>query len=191
MYTPKWIAGKANVSSAPARRLDLAAQVLQSFVPRKIPAHGHDTPQAKLKMNYCFGCGKDNPEGLRLKFHLDETGRRFVARFRLPRRFTGPPAHAHGGVIAAILDEAMGKINKLRSVVAMTKEMRVEYVKPVPLHRSLIAEAWEISVHGRQHVNAAEIRNEHGEVLARSTGTFIVIDPEKMFAHYLRNADGA
>jgi uncharacterized protein (TIGR00369 family) len=141
-------------------------------------------------MNYCFGCGQDNPEGLRLDFHLDEKGKRFVARFRLARRFTGPPAHAHGGIIAAILDEAMGKVNKLRAVVAMTREMKVEYLKPVPLHRPLTVEAWEISVHGRQHRNTAEIRNQAGEVLARSTGVFVVIDPHQMFARYLRNADG-
>ncbi len=142
-------------------------------------------------MNFCFGCGLDNPEGLRLKFQLDAEGKRFIARFRLSRRFTGPPAHAHGGVIAAILDEAMGKVNKLRAVVAMTREMRIEYLKPVPLHRPLRAEAWEVRVHGRQHVNSAEIRNERGEVLARSTATFVAIDPRKMFARYLCNAGGA
>ncbi len=142
-------------------------------------------------MNYCFGCGKDNPEGLRLKFHLDETGRRFVARFRLARRFTGPPGHAHGGIIAAILDEAMGKVNKLRSVVAMTREMKVDYLKPVPLHRWLSAEAWEVRVRGREHTNAAAIKTERGEILAHSTGKFVAIDPHLMFARYLRNADGA
>ncbi len=164
--------------------------MLQSFVPRKTHAHGHDTPHAKLKMNYCFGCGKDNPEGLRLKFHLDATGKHFVARFRLARRFTGPPAHAHGGVIASILDEAMGKVNKLRGVVAMTRAMRVEYLKPVPLHRWLIAEGWEVRVRGREHTNTAEIRNDQGQVLARSVGKFVAIDPHKLFARHLRNAGG-
>ncbi len=158
-------------------------------MPRKTH-HGHDTPHAKLKMNHCFGCGPDNPQGLRLKFHLDQEGKRFIARFRLARRFTGPPGHAHGGIIATILDEAMGKVNKLRSVVAMTRKMQVEYLKPVPLYRSLTAVAWGVRVHGRQHVNAAEIRNESDVVLARSTGVFVAIDPHRMFARYLRNADG-
>jgi hypothetical protein len=40
-------------------------------------------------------------------------------------------------------------------------------------------------VRGRSHYNVAEIRNESGEVLARSTGKFIAIDPEKMFAKHL------
>ena len=37
---------------------------------------------------------------------------------------------------------------------------------------------------GRRHINMAEISNAKGEVLARSTGTFIAIDPEKMFAQH-------
>jgi acyl-coenzyme A thioesterase PaaI-like protein len=62
--------------------------------------------------------------------------------------------------------------------------MTVEYLKPVPLHKPLRVEGREVSVYGRQHVNTAEILNEKNEVLARSRGTFIAIDPEKMFAKY-------
>jgi acyl-coenzyme A thioesterase PaaI-like protein len=80
----------------------------------------------------------------------------------------------------------MGKVNKLRNVVALTREMTVEYLKPVPLQKPLRVEGREVSVQGRQHVNAAEITNEKGEVLARSRGVFIVIDPEKMFAKYVK-----
>ena len=65
-------------------------------------AHGHDTPTMKLARNRCFGCGKDNPEGMQLKFRLDEGRQRFVGRFRLARRYQGPPGHAHGGVIATV-----------------------------------------------------------------------------------------
>jgi acyl-coenzyme A thioesterase PaaI-like protein len=64
--------------------------------------------------------------------------------------------------------------------------MTVEYLKPVPLRQPLRAEGREVSVEGRIHINAAEILNEKNEVLARSRGTFIAIDPEKMFAQYLK-----
>jgi uncharacterized protein (TIGR00369 family) len=151
-------------------------------MPSKI--HGHETQQLKLKKNYCFVCGPDNPEGMRLKFTLDEQRQTFVCRFRLPKRYTGPPGHCHGGVIACILDDAMGKPNKLHNVVALTKEMTVEYLKPVPLHKPLIVEGREVSVRGRQHINTAEILNEKGEVLARSKGVFIAIDPERMFGKF-------
>jgi uncharacterized protein (TIGR00369 family) len=152
-------------------------------MPRKI--HGHETPTTPLKKNFCFACGPDNPEGMHLKFTLDETRRTFVCHFRLGKRYTGPPGHCHGGIIATILDDAMGKVNKLRSVVALTKKMTVEYLKPVPLHTLLLVEGREVAVRGRQHINMAEIFNEKGEVLARSRGVFIAVDAEKMFAKFV------
>ncbi len=154
-------------------------------MPRKTKIHGHETPSANLKKNRCFCCGPDNPDGMHLKFTLDEARRTFVCRFRLGKRYTGPPGHCHGGIIATILDDAMGKVNKLRNVIALTREMTVEYLKPVPLHKPLHVEGRELVVHGRQHINAAEILNEKGEVLARSKGIFIAIDPEKMFSKFV------
>jgi len=151
-------------------------------MPRQI--HGHDTAYVKMQKNYCFACGPNNPDGMHLKFTLDEPRRTFVCRFRLGKRYTGPPGHCHGGIIATILDDAMGKVNKLRHVIALTKEMTVEYLKPVPLHKPLRVEGREVRVRGRQHTNMAEIFNEKGEVLARSRGTFIAIDPAKMFKKF-------
>ena len=81
----------------------------------------------------------------------------------------------------------MGKVNKLRQVIALTSEMTVKYLKPVPLKQPLRVESRELSVRGRKHINMAEILNEKGEVLARSQGLFIAIDPERMFAKYGRS----
>jgi uncharacterized protein (TIGR00369 family) len=152
---------------------------------RKKHIAGHSTSQLVIRRNHCFACGKDNPDGMHLRFYYDEERRSFVSRFRLARRFQGPPGHAHGGIIATVLDEAMGKVNKLRSVVALTAQMKVEFLKPVPLRKPLLVESRELRVRGRRHLNAAEIRNEKGEVLARSRGTFIAIDPHKMFAKHM------
>jgi uncharacterized protein (TIGR00369 family) len=145
---------------------------------------GHETKYHKMQRNFCFVCGQNNKDGMRLKFILDEERQTFVCRFRLSKRYTGPPGHCHGGIIASILDDAMGKVNKLHQVVALTREMTVEYLKPVPLHKPLRVEGREIQKRGRTHVNTAQILNEKGEVLARSKGTFIAIDPEKMFAKF-------
>ena len=57
---------------------------------------------------------------MRLKFTLDEESRKTVCHFKLSRKYTGPPGYAHGGIIATILDEAMGKVNKFRNVLALT-----------------------------------------------------------------------
>jgi uncharacterized protein (TIGR00369 family) len=149
---------------------------------------GHDTRYVQMQKNYCFACGMNNPDGMRLRFTLDEQSKTSECRFRLGRRYTGPPGHCHGGIIATILDDAMGKVNKLRHVVALTREMTVEYLKPVPLNQPLRVIGRETKVRGRTHVNTAEILNHKNEVLARSTGIFIAIDPEEMFAKLRRNA---
>jgi hypothetical protein len=44
---------------------------------------GHDTRDAKLRKNYCFVCGKNNPGGMKLRFTYDEERECFVCRFRL------------------------------------------------------------------------------------------------------------
>ena len=152
---------------------------------RKAHGRGHDTPYVRLQKNFCFACGKNNREGMRLKFTYDEERDCFVCRFRLGKRYTGPPGHSHGGIIATILDEAMGKVNKLRHVVALTSQITVNYLKPVPLNKPLRVESREVRVRGRQHVNMAEILNKKGEVLASSRGLFIAIDPHKMFARFV------
>src|SRR5436309_15976567 len=56
----------------------------------------HASASAPRKTNFCFGCGKDNASGMHLKFSVDETGKRFVCRFHLAKRYTGPPGHCHG-----------------------------------------------------------------------------------------------
>lgn len=168
-------AKKAASHRAQRRNASLATARAQS---------GHNTRYLKLQKNHCFGCGTANADGLKLRFTHDEARACLVCRFKLGKRFTGPPGHCHGGIIATILDEAMGKVNKLRDVVALTCEITVNYLRPVPLHQSLRVESREVEVNGRKHINRAEILNEKGEVLARSRGLFIAIDPERMMQKF-------
>jgi uncharacterized protein (TIGR00369 family) len=154
-------------------------------MPRKKITGAHNTRFVRLQKNYCFACGKNNPDGMHLRFTYDEDRDCFISRFRLSKRYTGPPGHCHGGIIATILDEAMGKVNKLRHVIALTSEITIQYLKPVPLNKPLRVESREVKVTGRQHVNMAEILNRKGEVLASGRGIFIAIDPQKMFAKFV------
>jgi acyl-CoA thioesterase FadM len=73
----------------------------------------------------------------------------------------------------------------LRHVIALTSQITVDYLKPVPLNKPLRVESREVGVRGRKHVNMAEIVNQKGEVLARSRGLFIAIDPKRMFAQFV------
>jgi hypothetical protein len=65
---------------------------------RKI-SHGHavqGTP--KPRKNHCFGCGHDNPHGMRLKFSLDEKSRKAVCHFKLSRKIPGLRATRMGAL---------------------------------------------------------------------------------------------
>jgi len=136
----------------------------------------------KIPSNHCFGCGIDNPHGMKLKFEYDERGGRFTARIRLNKRFAGPPGHAHGGIIATILDEAMSKLNKPNGITAVTSEMTVNYLRPVPLNRPLQVESHETGLDGRRRFRSAEISDDRGNTLALGRGVFVTVDPEKVFA---------
>src|SRR5689334_23493936 len=92
---------------------------------RRPRAHSASKPSlsTRREKNYCFGCGRDNPTGMHLKMGLDaETG---VARgsFRTVGRFRGSRLHLHGGIIATLLDEAMGKLNRLDAIIAPTADL--------------------------------------------------------------------
>jgi uncharacterized protein (TIGR00369 family) len=148
------------------------------------PAQDEHRSQSWLR-NRCFGCGPANPGGLQLKFVLGPGGRSYLCKFELGAQFGGTPGHAHGGIIATILDEAMGKANKLKGKVALTRRMEVDYLRPVPLDQPLVAEGRISRVLGRALYNRAELRSAEGVVLARSRGKFLTIDAEKMFAREL------
>jgi len=129
--------------------------------------------------NPCFGCGGANPRGMRLVFERDEARRRIVGRFRLGAEYQGGAGFLHGGIIATLLDEAMGKVSRFSDVRAVTTELTVQYLKPIRVDEEIVVEGYETRVEGRSRFHEGEIRNAAGEVLARGRGRFVVIDPAK------------
>jgi uncharacterized protein (TIGR00369 family) len=129
--------------------------------------------------NPCFGCGGANPRGMRLAFERDAARRRIVGRFRLGAEYQGGPGFIHGGIIATVLDEAMGKACRFSDVRAVTAELTVEYLKPVRVDQEIVVEGFETRRNGRQLFHQGEIRNAAGELLARGRGRFVVVDPAK------------
>ena len=127
--------------------------------------------------NKCFGCGGDNPGGMKLTFEQDNANRKIVGRFVLGERYQGGGGFAHGGIIATLLDEAMGKVCRFREARAVTAELTVEYLKPVSTAQEIIVEGRETEQKGRNLFMAGEIRNEAGEILARGRARFVVIAP--------------
>jgi len=129
--------------------------------------------------NPCFGCGGANPRGMRLAFDPDPERRRIVGRFRLGAEYQGGPGFIHGGIIATVLDEAMGKVSRFSDVRAVTAELTVEYLKPVRVDQEICVEAFESQREGRHLFHQGEIRDTEGELLARGRGRFVVVDRAK------------
>ena len=143
------------------------------------------------RANHCFGCGPANPQGLHLVFTTDTSNPDAItatAHLQLDRMHEGPPGHIHGGIVAALLDEAMSKLNRPLNVLAMTRHMEVDYLRPAPLYQPLVLVARHLNratkpdgSPDRKLFHQAELQRPDGTVLARSKGLFIALD-EKILA---------
>ena len=112
----------------------------------KIPPH-HDPA--------CWGCG-DNPIGLRLPVPAAEHLTEYEAYFQFDERHQGGPGIAHGGLVAAALDEAVGLLATWYAFPAVTARIFVRYRRPVPINTELLIRATLDEARGRRlHIDAA------------------------------------
>jgi uncharacterized protein (TIGR00369 family) len=125
--------------------------------------------------NVCFGCGGGNARGMQLTFEQEDAARTIVGRFRLGAEYQGAFGIIHGGVIAVVLDEVMGKVCRFRGVRAVTAEMNIEYLKPVWVDADLVVKGYEKEITGRNLHLVGEIQDASGNVLARSRGRFVIL----------------
>jgi uncharacterized protein (TIGR00369 family) len=132
------------------------------------------TPMAHRAQNRCFGCGQANGTGLRLEFLLAEDGT-VVCLPTIPDSFEGPAGYLHGGIIATLLDEAMSKSVRARGLTAMTRQMEVEYLRPVHSGAPIRLEGRLVRSEGRKHWSEARILNPRGHVLAEGKGLFVEV----------------
>ena len=100
----------------------------------------------------------------------------FAGIFGWGRNIRAAPGFIHGGIIATVLDEVMGKVCRFRGVRAVTAELSIEYLKPVLVDADLVVEGYEVEMQGRNLFLAGEIRDVSGKVLARGKGRFVIID---------------
>jgi acyl-coenzyme A thioesterase PaaI-like protein len=80
---------------------------------------------------HCFGCGPLNGEGLRLIFTPGPEGS--VAEYVVPDRFQSWAGMAHGGIMALMLDEAVGWAAWHAGHPGVTGRLQVSYRRPLRL----------------------------------------------------------
>jgi acyl-coenzyme A thioesterase PaaI-like protein len=96
-----------------------------------------------------------------------------AGRFFVKQDHQGPPGFAHGGVIAAALDEAMSLLLHGQGTFAVTGRLEVDLRAPAPVGSFVAVEADVERVEGSRVHLAATARNEEGEILAAGRGTFV------------------
>ena len=77
----------------------------------------------------CFGCGDENHEGLRMRF--TPTGEGSVCEFAVPERYQSWRGMVHGGVVALMLDEAVGWAGWHAGHPGLTGRLEVRYRRPL------------------------------------------------------------
>lgn len=96
------------------------------------PPHGDDTIRPlPSHYDFCFGCGSGHPTGLHLQ--MAGGGNRVEGHFVVTEHHQGAPGLAHGGVIAAAMDEGMGFVLYLLATPAVTAHIEVDFRRPVPV----------------------------------------------------------
>ena len=124
--------------------------------------------------------GTVNPIGAGARFERD--GDEAVGRVRLSRLYEGPPGRGHGGAVAAVFDEVMGAVFRVRSLpTAFTGTLSVRYEAPTPLDAELVFRARVGEISGRKHEVTAVADGPDGR-FASATGVFIALTPEQAAA---------
>jgi acyl-coenzyme A thioesterase PaaI-like protein len=126
----------------------------------------------------CWGCGRNNPDGLYLKSHWE--GDEAVAHFTPEPQHTGHKGVLNGGIIATLMDchcmgLAMAHAHRLEGrqigtqplISYVTASLKVDYLKPTPLSGDPVQlRARVAKVEGRKTWMACELR-AGGQVTAR------------------------
>jgi len=133
----------------------------------------------------CFGCGPRNQAGLHLRCHLTEDG--VAGSFRLDARHEGGPGIAHGGVVAAVLDDLFGFLLYRLGFPMVTARLEVDYRRPITLDVDYDAVARIDSREGRKVWCQGELRDGAGTVVAAARGLFLRVGAE----HFMRGSANA
>jgi uncharacterized protein (TIGR00369 family) len=117
-------------------------------------------------------CGKQNPGGLNLVFSFRDN--RTFAEFTLRKTFQGYKDIVHGGIIAALLDEAMVKAVLAQGIQAITAELTVRFRNPLFTNEKAFVEA-EIVKTGKKLVEAAaRIKGPGSRTIAEGRGKLVI-----------------
>ncbi len=133
-----------------------------------------------LNLPRTFGTGRSfvsgDPHGERLRvfyFHREED-EALCAKVWFGADAEGPPGHAHGGSMAAVLDEAMGFACWVAGHPVVAAEINIRFHRRLPLEQVLHVETSIKTVEGKKvRVRGRIFNPENGDSYATGKGLFI------------------
>jgi uncharacterized protein (TIGR00369 family) len=132
---------------------------------------------------FCWGCGL-GADGLGFDWRFE--GDALAAEHVVPERFQGAPGMAHGGIVAALLDEACNQVARAHVSPAVTSRLEVRYIAPVPVEELLRISAHVVAAEERRVNAEASILDGTGLVLAHAQADVVQVRPE----HFLSTERG-
>jgi uncharacterized protein (TIGR00369 family) len=122
----------------------------------------------------CYACGEKNDRGLHMEFRRE--GDRAVCDYTPCEYQQGYPGRMHGGLVATLIDEAMGWAVYGARQWGATARLNVRFRRPVGLDQRLRVDAWITHNRARLIELRSEVRDERGTLLAEGEGTFMKLD---------------
>ncbi len=127
------------------------------------------------RSNYCFICGSDNPKLLHLEF--TNIGKNTViTEFKLEKEYEGYSDIIHGGILAAILDDAMANAVIIDNILIYAVELNVRYLKRCFVMENLQAKGWIEDVNHKIIETKGEIRSSNGALKVTAYGKYFIKD---------------
>jgi uncharacterized protein (TIGR00369 family) len=107
---------------------------------------------------HCFVCGLENANGLGLRFY-DNGEEEVIAHYSVPDHFEGYPGTVHGGIVASMLDEVVGRTRMIKDPdhFTVSAKLTIRYRKPIPIGAPLKMVGRIVRDRGRSMVAKAEL----------------------------------
>ena len=135
--------------------------------------------QKQPNSRLCFVCGMENPIGLKAFFYDDDDGR-VIVKFTPRQEHQGYPGFVHGGIITALMDEAIGRVVTSLDIWAVTAKLELKFRQPVPLGEELTIIGEMIRLRSRSFEARGELRLADGTVAVEGYGVYIRLPEEEI-----------
>lgn len=134
---------------------------------------------AHLQLGRSFLAGPHlDDQIIQLKWWVREEDLAVIGRVWWGPGAQGPPGHAHGGSIAAVLDEGLGSACWVAGHAVVAAELNTRFRTMLPLGSVYTVEAWVEAADGRKIRPRGHICDDGGTIYAEAEGLFIEMSSE-------------